>query len=154
MEKNDIFPAIIWFGIGIFVVITSYKLNLGTMENPGPGMMPFIFGIALSICSLPILFGSFQSFKRKERQGDESIWSGVEFKKIILVLVSLFVYALLFEKIGFLLTTFPLLLILFKTIGSQKWRWVLISSVVTMSITYFLFVVFLKVELPMGLFWL
>jgi len=42
------------------------------------------------------------------------------------------------------------LLILFKSIESQKWSLVLILSLVTVIVTYLLFGVILKVELPPG----
>lgn len=149
MKKNDIYPAIIWLLLGITVAAISYKLKLGSLEKPGPGLMPFLLGVSLSICSIPIIVRSFLAIKGKEKQ--EGIWSGVEFKKLILVVVPLLVYIVLLEKIGFVLITFPLLLIFFKIIDSRKWRWAFTASVLTVLISFFLFVVFLKVELPRGL---
>ncbi|MFX0202202.1 MAG: tripartite tricarboxylate transporter TctB family protein [Candidatus Hodarchaeota archaeon] len=151
MKKNDLIPGMIWMGLGIAVAVISYKLKLGTMDTPGPGLMPFLLGIILSICSLPILIRSFLVIKRNENLSGENIWAGVEFKRLILVLASVLGYIMLLEKIGFELTAFLLLLILFKITDSQKWRWALISSFITILLTFFLFVVFLKVELPSGL---
>jgi putative tricarboxylic transport membrane protein len=129
----------------------SYELKLGKPESPGPGLMPFILGITLSICSLPILVHSFRVVRRKEKRGDEAIWSGVNFKRLILVQASLFGYIFILEKIGFMLATFLLLLILFKVIDSQKWHWALIASTLTIIITFFIFVVLLKIQLPLSL---
>jgi putative tricarboxylic transport membrane protein len=151
MKKNDLIPGVIWLGLGMAVAVIAYNLKLGTLRNPGPGLMPFFLGIILSICSLPIIVRSFLIIKRKKKQGDEGMWSGVEFRKLIFVLTSLLGYTMLLEKIGFVLTTFLLLLSLFKTINSQKWSWVLIQSGLTVLITFLIFSVFLKVELPWGL---
>ena len=150
MKKNDIYPAAIWLGLGIAVTITSYHFRLGSLVSPGPGLMPFLLGIILSICSVPILIRSFLLFEKTEKDKDKGIWLGVQFKKLFLVVGSLIGYIAFFEKIGFVLATFILLLVLFKIVDSQKWRWALIASSLTVLITYFLFVVFLKVELPSG----
>lgn len=152
MRGNDIFPAIFWLGIGVGTAVISYKLKLGSLEKVGPGLVPFGLGIILSICSLTILVPCLIIIMRKEKQGGEAIWSGVNFKRLILVVASLLGYAMFLERIGFLLTTFFLMLILFKTVDSQKWFWALITSVLTVVILFFIFVVFFKVELPWG-FW-
>ncbi len=150
MKKNDLIPAIIWIILGIAVAIGSYRLKLGNLANPGPGLMPFLLGIALLVCSFPVLIHSFLKMMRKTEQKEKIIWSEIDFKKLVIVLTSLIGYAVILEKIGFVTTTFLLLSILFKTVDSQKWFSVLIASILTVIITYFLFVVILKVELPSG----
>jgi len=150
MGKIDLIPGIIWMILGIAVAISSYRLRLGNLTNPGPGMMPFLLGIALSLCSLPVLIRSISSFVRQTRSVYEPIWSEVEFKKVLIVLGSLIGYSLALEKVGFVITTILLLLILFKAVDSQKWPSVLIASFITVIFTYFLFVVFLKLEVPSG----
>lgn len=143
-------PAMFWMGLGIAVAVSSYRLRLGTLENPGPGLAPFLLGIMLSLCSLPILVRSFLVMMKNEKGGDESIWSGIQFKKLIIVVASLLGYWMFLEKIGFILTTFLLLLILFKTMDSQKWRAVLVASILTVLVVFIVFVVVLRVELPSG----
>jgi putative tricarboxylic transport membrane protein len=150
LKKNDLIPAIIWIILGIAVAIGSYRLKLGNLANPGPGLMPFLLGIALLVCSFPVLIHSFLKMMRKTEQEEKIIWSEIDFKKLVIVLTSLIGYAVILEKIGFVTTTFLLLSILFKTVDSQKWFSVLIASILTVIITYFLFVVILKVELPSG----
>jgi hypothetical protein len=54
------------------------------------------------------------------------------------------------EHVGFALTTFLILTILFKAVGSQKWSYSLIASVSTVVVSYLVFIVILKVELPAG----
>jgi putative tricarboxylic transport membrane protein len=137
-------------GVGIAVAINSYKLKLQTLANPGPGLMPFFLGIILSVCSLPIIVRSFLAIKKNREQKDESIWSGIEHKRIILVMASLVLYWMFLEKVGFLGMTSFLLFILFKTVGSQKWYSALITSVLVVVLVFLAFVVCLQVELPVG----
>lgn len=151
MKKSDLIPALIWLGLGIAVAVGSYRLELGTMHAPGPGLMPFILGVILSLCSLPILVRSIQMTIIKAKLRDEGIWSGIEFKKLIIVLASLIGYAVLIERVGYVVITFLVLLILFKTVETQKWSLVLLLSFLTVISTYVLFGVILKITLPSGL---
>ena len=151
MKKIDLIPAIFWMGLGIVVVAGSYRLRLGTLASPGPGLMPFILGVMLSLSSVPIFVRSFLVIVRNQEREDESIWSGIQFKRLIIVVISLVSYWMFLEKVGFVVMTFILLLILFKTIDSQKWYKVLIASVLTVFFVFLFFVVILKVELPSGL---
>jgi len=151
MKKIDLIPAIFWMGLGIVVVAGSYRLRLGTLASPGPGLMPFILGVMLSLSSVPIFVRSFLVIVRNQEREDESIWSGIQFKRLIIVVISLVSYWMFLEKVGFVVMTFILLLILFKTIDSQKWYKVLIASVLKVFFVFLFFVVILKVELPSGL---
>jgi len=151
MKKNDLIPAMIWVALGIAVAVGSYKLQLGTLRNPGPGLMPFLLGIILLLCSLPILVRSLMVIKIKAKQGDGGIWSGVQFKRLILVLASLVGYGMIIEEVGFIVSTFFLLFVLFKIIGSRKWLFALITSVIVVLLSYLLFVVVLDIELPSGI---
>lgn len=152
MKKKDLIPAFIWMGLGIAVAAISYGLQLGTLRNPGAGLMPFLLGILLSLCSVPILIGSLLTISRtKAKQGDEGIWSGVQFKRLIFVVFSLVCYAMILEKVGFVIATFLLLIILFRVIGSRKWLFALMTSAIVVFLSYLLFVTLLKVEMPSGI---
>ena len=140
----------VWMGLGIVLAIGSYELKLGSMHTPGPGLMPFLLGIALSLCSLPVLVRSLQMIMRRSQQRSESIWAGINFRKLIVVVASLIGYAVVLEGFGYVVTAFLLLVILFKTVDSQRWTTVLVLSVLTVISTYFLFVVVLNVQLPPG----
>jgi len=148
MKKYDLITSIIWMGLGITVAIGSYRLKLGSLGNPGAGLMPFLLGISLSLSSSPILIRSLMT---KDKERHESIWSGIEFKKLILVPASLIGYAMILEKAGFVVTTFLLLFVLFKIIGSRKWSFALITSALVVLLSYLLFVTLLKVEMPLGI---
>ena len=70
--------------------------------------------------------------------------------KIGLVLLSLFLYAFLLEKVGYLIMTSALLTLLFGMVGKSK-LWVRITSaLVTAGLSYVVFYVFLNVPLPKG----
>ena len=153
LGKRDTALIITWTILGIAVALISYSYRLGTLKSPGPGMMPFILGVILTLCSVPLLIKSIRSIGKKAKQSDSSPWSGVKYWKILVIICSLIGYGVLLEEIGFVVVTIFFLSILFKTIDSQRWFSILITSFVITVITYLLFVGVLKVNLPLGILW-
>jgi putative tricarboxylic transport membrane protein len=86
---------------------------------------------------------------RKETLKKEQ--STISFWRVGFVLLSLFVFALLLEKIGYLITSFLILTLLFRSTGSKGWRFALITSGVTALVTYFVFT-YLGLRFPAGIF--
>ncbi len=66
-------------------------------------------------------------------------------------LVSLLIYALVLEWLGFLLATFALLLFFFRTLQRQSWLVVVTGSLATSLLSYLVFKTWLGVNLPGGL---
>jgi len=151
-KKGDIIPAIIWIIIGLTVMMVSHGMSLGTLQTPGSGLFPFLLGSLLLIISLSIFINSLNVTKKiSVGTGDTGIWSGIEYKNVLIIVVSLVAYALLLVKLGFLITAFLFLFVLFSVFDSRRWILTLVVSLITISITYTLFVLILQVELPPGL---
>ena len=147
-NRREILPGIIWMGLGVFIVIYSYQLELGNFKNLGPGFMPFCVGVLLIICAIPILIDSYASSRLDLPQNGKRLLE--DFQKPASVLATLLFYVLLLNKLGFILTAFITLLLLNKIAGLGKWTTVLLFAVVTALATYVLFVIILNVQLPSG----
>jgi putative tricarboxylic transport membrane protein len=150
MRKYHIFLNIFWIGLSIFIMALSYKLSLGRLRSPGPGLVPFLSGFLLCLVSLySLIRSSVQKQgqgKFKEAEGTQtSLW------KVLIVAISLLVYTFVFEKLGFLITTVLFLGILFAIGGGKgKWRAIVVLSVLTGVITFLGFG-YLGVPLPDGI---
>lgn len=149
-KKYDILPAIFLIFLSIFVILGSYKLELGNFQNPGPGLMPFLLGVGLFLVSIFIAGRSFSKIQKRQDVAKQVAPSKVNFNKIVLVSGSLVTYALFLEKLGFLFSTLLLLIFLFKIAGSGKWRSVLAASVLTVIATYLVFT-YLGIRFPKGI---
>ena len=73
----------------------------------------------------------------------------------LLTVVILFGYILVLEPLGFLVTTFVSLLLLFKLSEPRKWVTPVLLSGVTAVLSYLVFSVWLQCQLPKGVlrFW-
>ena len=135
-------------GLGLFVMVLSHQLGLGGLHNPGPGFMPFLLGCFLCTTSFYTLLTSPR--KREESGGAAKDERGqIDFGKLCLVLASLFAYPLLLERLGYLITTLLILIILFRTMNN-RWSSVLLASVLTVLISFLLFT-YLGIRFPKGI---
>jgi putative tricarboxylic transport membrane protein len=147
-HKYHIIPIFFWIGLGLLVMILSYRLGLGGLHNPGPGLMPFLLGCFLSAIAGYFLL-AFLSRKQTQEAAANAEEGRIHVRRLCLVLASLFAYALLLEPLGFLITTFLVLVILFGTL-ENRWSTMLIASLLTALIAYFLFR-YLGVQFPKGI---
>jgi hypothetical protein len=56
------------------------------------------------------------------------------------------------DPLGFLLPTFLLMFFLFKITAPKKWFAPIVSSLITVFLSYFIFFLWLKIPLPKGVF--
>ena len=149
MNFRDRMSGLFWLLISILICVQSIRINIGTLNNPGPGFLPFWAGVVLGIFSIVLLVTSI--LKRNGEKSISSLWKGMEWNKVILVLSSLFIYAILLHKLGYLITTFGLLVFLFVVMRRQNiWIWV-VSALTAALLSYFIFYVWLGVQLPKGI---
>lgn len=147
MIRADRISGIFWLIFAIFLSIESYRLGLGTLHKPGPGFLFFWASIAMGIMSMSILI---RAWTRKKEPGT-TIFGKQNTLKIILVLISVFLYALFMEKIGFILVTLMLFIFLLGVIEKKRWPLAFFISFVVTAAAYLLFEVWLKSQLPKGL---
>jgi len=79
-----------------------------------------------------------------------SVWSGIHWKKVISVLISLLLYSYFFTTLGFLLSATILLVFLFKAVEPQRWRVAILGAVSSALVAYLVFYVWLGSQLPKG----
>ena len=149
MSKADRISGIFWFVFAIIVSIESRRLGLGTLRRPGPGFLFFWAGIFLAIMSLIILIRAW--ITQREEGAGKLIFGGQNLLKIILVLASVFLYALFMESLGFIAVTLLLFLFLLGGIEKKGWIFAIFVSVAVTVAAYIIFEVLLKSQLPKGI---
>ena len=149
MAKADRISGIPWLLFSVFIIIESYRLGLGTLHQPGAGFLYFWSGIALGMMSLWILIRAWSS-KRAE-EPEVALFGGENILKILLVLVSLFLYAFFMEVVGFILITLFLFIFLLGIVEKRGWRFTVFVSVIVTVISYLIFEKWLQSQLPRGL---
>ena len=149
MRSRDIISSLFWMAMGIGVCYGGVDLELGTLHDPGSGFMFFWVGMIMIGLSLSILI---RAMKKKAVAGElKVLWSEIRWKKIVSVLVALFLYAYAFTSLGFILTTILLLIFLFKSVEPQRWSWAILGAIISTLAAYGVFRLWLGSQLPRGL---
>jgi len=150
MNHRDRLSGLFWLAISIVLIcVGSIRGKIGTFRYPGPGFFPFFLGVLLGLLSMILVVTSCSN--RKGGEPFRNLWKGRKWKNAMLVLVSIFAYALLLPRIGYLITTFGMMTVLFGLIERQR-LWVQVSgALVTALVTYLVFDTWLDVNLPRGI---
>jgi hypothetical protein len=134
--------SLFWLAVGVSFAVGGIKLNPGTLRNPGPGFLPLVMSLLLICFSLFIV--------AKELLRPERFLEGIRWKSQVLIVASVFFYGLLLDVIGFLLSTFILMFILFglRFSGKRRWRSVFFYAAATALAGWLVFSVTLSVPFP------
>lgn len=149
MKKLNRISSMFLIGFSILICLGSIKLGIGTLGNMGPGFMPLLISVILLILSLLILLGIGGRHDDKEERS--SLGWGNLLKPGSLV-IALFIYLLLLEALGYLITTFFLMShMLFISEPKKRLTNIFVAAIVT--ILSFAAFRWLQVQLPIGMFY-
>ncbi len=144
--------SIFWLAVGVFVAIKAYLLGFGSFRQPGPGFIFFLMALLLTVLSAVDLGTTFiGKAKAGKEKPDEPLWLGVRWQKVLLLLVALSVYVYVFNFLGFLFSTFLLMIFLFRAVEPTKWWVSILASFITILVSYGVFGLWLKVPFPQGI---
>ena len=149
MTRAEKVTSLLFLLFGIFVVFESRKYPIDTIDNPGPGFLPLLLGVAMAVMSIGL---SFRVWTKGESRSHRSFWpeKGGLFK-VSLTFVAILLFTALLEITGYMVNIFFLFLVLLRPIGRQKWIWSLSLSVGATLVSYLLFDKWLMIPLPRGI---
>jgi len=148
-KNNDQRTSLFWLAIGLIIAYFSTKYGLGRISAPGPGLFPFLSGLAIALLAL-IVFS--QQFSITIKENFKALWLDTKWPTIIIVLGALVLYVVLFRILGFILDTFWFIAFLMRAIEPISWKKVLFGSILTSLSSYVIFQLWLEAQLPKGIF--
>ena len=136
--------------LAAYVGYEALALRYYTSLGPGPGF--FAFWLALILGVLAVAMVAQATFGRPEPVPPDFLADRAGYLRMGAVVLSLLATALLLERIGFALTMFAVYLFLLRALGKQRWvTSILVALVGSFGVDY-VFVRWLKVPLPTGVF--
>lgn len=129
--------------IGISSLAYSYGLGLGTVPNPGPGMWPFLVSIGVILSSAVVIGRPDEEYESFATSSALYVGFGV---------LTITLYVLLIGLAGFIISSFLFLVCWLKFINGEAWVTTLTVAVLGPASAYVVFVIFLGVRLPVGVF--
>jgi putative tricarboxylic transport membrane protein len=149
MKNGDRFSALFFLVFSLAVCWKAVDIGMGSLHQPGPGLAIFGAGASLGILSLWVLVRSFMS-KQVDAHSQEI--RSLKKRIFLLVCVSLFIYALAAPWLGFPVSTFLFSLFILRLIKLQPWWQTLLTAALITIGNYLLFVTWLGLSLPKGIF--
>ncbi|HEX9265290.1 MAG TPA: tripartite tricarboxylate transporter TctB family protein [Candidatus Binatia bacterium] len=147
MKRSDIAASVILIGLAVFVLFESRNLPFGSMRVPQTGFFPATLAILLLIFSVILLaqcFLNIETVRAADRIAEEG-WV-----RIGATLATMAGFAFALERLGFLLSTFVLMILLLRAIESQSWPKVVAIALATAVVAYAIFGWLLGIPLPVG----
>jgi putative tricarboxylic transport membrane protein len=148
MRRTDCISAATLLALALAALFEASKLPFGRVGSPQAGFFPLILAGLLAILSLVFLAQAIGA--PKERPG-ESLGRSTTWNKIVLAIGALVVFALLFESLGYVISTFLFIAFLLSVVERQKWTLVVIVAFFTSLTTYVVFGLLLNTPLPGGI---
>jgi putative tricarboxylic transport membrane protein len=148
MKRSQLAVSLVLVGWAVFLLIQSRHLSFGSMRVPQTGFFPTVLAILLLILAA-VLFGQGLVGAQSGRGPDKILPEG--WSRIGLTLAAMIAFALVLESLGFLLSTFFLMILLLRAIESQRWSKVVVVAVLTAIASYAIFGWILGIPLPGGL---
>lgn len=149
MSKHENWTAGFLLLLGIAAAVESWRLVLGEVGKPGAGFFPFYLALGLALTSFALVVQSFLS-RAVERASRSVSLDARAIGKVAWVVSGLMLYAYGFEKIGFLLSTFLVMVFLLRAVAASDWRLAIGGAAASALLSYLLFKVWLQVQLPAG----
>lgn len=142
---------------GLFLIVLALVFGVAAQLLPstiakefaGPSFMPTLLSIALAICGAGIVFQA-RSLSPTNRMPGWLAADRAGAVRIVVVAGATAAYNFLLEPLGYLIVTYVFLTFLLWYL-KVSWRINIAISLIATIGTYALFVIWLKVVLPMGL---
>ncbi len=151
MARFDRIFSFIWIALGLYQCGASVPLGLGSVVEPGTGFMPFVMGLVMIILGAALFIESSVEIKKKALP-KLSVWADVYWKRVVYITVLMAAYALLLTKLGYLLDTFLIMVLLLKSGEPIRWPTAILVGALTAGFSYVLFGIWLSVSFPRGIF--
>jgi len=161
MNRAEKVSSIVLVAFGLFVAFYSRQyLKLGKMITPGAGFLPYWIGIALAVLGAIWFLKTRLSRSGSGAGGEERVavnaaaekeaLRGRILSKFLPGVLLVILYAWLFEKAGYLVSTALFMVGWQKVVEKEGWRKTAVIAVLCAGCMYTLFSYLLKVYLPTG----
>ncbi|TFV60130.1 tripartite tricarboxylate transporter TctB family protein [Geodermatophilus sp. DF01-2] len=127
--------------LGLLALFQARDMGLGELTAPGPGLWPFLVAVLLTGTAAVLVF--------VDPAEDYEPWTPATVR-IMGGLVSLGLFIVLFEALGFIIPAFLMLALWLRVFGREPWRWSLGLAVAGAVLFHLLFVEALGVPFPEG----
>ena len=141
-NQRDFGAGIMYMVIGLFFAIMAKNYPMGTAAKMGPGYFPFYLGILMFLLGVLVAVKAFGA-----KAAIESI-PKFNWRIIAQITGAVVLYGLLLPRMGFLIAVVVLVFVAASASKEFTWKGTAINAAFLVTFTYSVFVVGLKLQLP------
>jgi len=143
-SQRDFVSGLMFIAVGVIFAVGATNYSMGSSAKPGAGYFPLILSVIMAILGAVVLFKSLTI----ETEGGDPIGS-IAWKPLIIIVAAIVVFGICLDRLGMVITV-PILIIMSSFAGDEfRWRGVIISSIVLTFFSWAVFVLGLKLTIPM-----
>jgi hypothetical protein len=141
-HETDFWSGVMFIAFGLFFAVFATRYDFGTAQRMGPAYFPIVLG------GLLVLVGVLVALTGLGRAGEGGKVEKFHFAEMAWVLGAVVIYAVILRWAGVLVSMFALIVI--SSFASHEFRWkeAFILSIVMAVITYVVFILGLKLTIP------
>jgi len=149
MKTGDLVSSLFLFGVGILLAVWSSFYQIGSLTQPGAGFLPLVLGILLCLFGATLLVQAWRASPSEDRGSWFSLPAG--WKKMAYTVIIVFLAALFFERLGYLITVFLMIGLLMIGTQSPNPKKAFVTAFLTTLGVYLVFILLLDQPFPRGL---
>jgi hypothetical protein len=142
--------AFIIFALAVFFICKKDDLQFYVNRAPGPGFMPMLSGGLIGLCGAGITVQSLFRLKKDDPEGEAVVANWEEWKSFFFVIGFSAAAVFFAEYIGLITALTLVMVFLIRFLGPEPWKPSILVGVGVGIVIYLIFVVLLKVHVPVG----
>jgi len=143
-SQRDFWSGLMYLVVGVAFAWGATEYSFGSSARPGPGYFPFGLGVLLALLGGMVLFKALTL----ESEGGDPV-GPIAWRPLLIIIAAIVVFGVSLPRLG-MACTLPLTIILSSMASSDfRWRDVLISCVVLTIGSWALFILGLKLTIPL-----
>ena len=143
-SERDFWSGVLFLVVGIVFTVGARNYSLGSSARPGPGYFPLILSVLMTILGAIVIFKALTI----ETEGGDPI-GRVAWKPLIVIVAAIAIFGATITWLGVVVSV-PILILISSLAGDEfHWRDVLVNAVVLTVASWLIFIVGLKLTIPM-----
>lgn len=142
-SEKDFWSGVMFITVGVAFAWGATEYSFGNSARPGPGYFPFGLGIIMALLGAVV---TFKALMIETPEGDKV--GSFAWRPLLIILGAVVLFGALLPRAG-LLITLPLLVVVSSLASDEfTWKGAVINAIVLTALSYFVFVVGLKLTIP------
>ncbi len=143
-SQRDFWSGLMFVVVGVVFAVGATNYPLGASARPGPGYFPLMLSVIMAILGAIVLFKSLTI----ETEGGDPIGS-IAWKPLLVIVAAITVFGIALPRLGLIITV-PILIVMTSLAGDEfHWKGVIGAAVVLTVGAWAIFVLGLKLTIPM-----